>query len=197
MTWSRALLCWLVAGILLVVVRATEPPPPPPVLDDPSTAPADANAAAAAAPASGAATDASPQASATPQRGYELDAARLTRVEVRRGDKTVILAQSDGRWQVVQPTDRVIPPGLVQAFVEQLVDSGHGEHIADEAKDPAFGFATPSARIDIDSRDAPRLTLVIGARTPAGTAAYALEEQSGHVVSVGLNLVYYVDLLMG
>lgn len=27
MTWSRALLCWLVAGVLLVVLRATEPVP--------------------------------------------------------------------------------------------------------------------------------------------------------------------------
>jgi hypothetical protein len=195
MTWPRALLCWLIAAALSGVLRATEPTPPSPVIDDASTAAADDAGASAPAPAAPAAPVGAP--AATSQRAYELDATRLTRVEVRRGDRTVILAQRDGRWQVVQPTDRVIPPGLVQAVVEQLVDSGHGERIADDASDPAFGFGTPVARIDADSRDAPRLSLVLGARTPAGTAVYALDEQHGRVVSVGLNLLYYVDLLMG
>lgn len=180
MTWSRALLCWLVAGALLVVLRVTERPPPPPVI----TAAA-GEAASEAAPA------------ATPQHAYDLDAAKLVRVEVRRGDKTVVLEQSDGRWKVVAPTDRVIPPGLVLAFVEQLVDSGHGERIADAPNDPAFGFATPTAHIDARSQGGGSLSLALGARTPAGTAVYALEEHDGRVVTVGLNLLYYVDLLMG
>lgn len=199
MTWSRALLCWLIAAVLLVVLRVTEPPPPSPVIDDASTvATAAAGQDDAAAPARAASAASTP--ATTPPRAYELDASRLTRVEVRRGDRTVILTQADGRWQVVEPTDRVIPPGLVQALVEQLVDSGHGEHIADGAdkvQDAAFGFATPTARIDADTRDAPRLSLVLGARTPAGTAVYALDERNGRVVSVGLNLLYYVDLLLG
>lgn len=193
MTWSRALLCWLVAGVLLVVVRVTEPPPPPPVLapaaGDPSSAPP--------APGPDDAPSVAPEPAATPQRAYDLDAAKLTRIELRRGDRTVILEQSDGRWKVVVPTDRVIPPGLVQAFVEQLVDSGHGERIADAPSDPAFGFADPTARIDADSQGGGRLSLALGARTPAGTAVYALEERDGRVVSVGLNLLYYVDLLLG
>ena len=32
MTWSRALLCWLVAGVLLVALRATEPGAPAPMV---------------------------------------------------------------------------------------------------------------------------------------------------------------------
>lgn len=190
MTWSRALLCWLVAGVLLVVLRATEPVPPAPLITAASGEPA-----AADAPGSGA--TAAPAPEATPQRAYELDAAKLVRVEVRRGDRTVILEQADGRWKVVQPTDRVIPYGLVQAFVEQLVDSGHGERISDDAKDAAFGFATPNARIEAESQGGARLSLVLGTRTPAGTAVYALEEHDGRVVTVGLNLQYYVDLLLG
>jgi hypothetical protein len=186
MTWSRALLCWLVAGALLVVLRVTEPAPPPPVITVASGEAAPASAASAA-----------PAPSATPPHAYDLDAAKLVRVEVRRGDKTVLLEQGDGRWKVVEPTDRAIPPGLVQAFVAQLADSGHGERIADAPNDPAFGFATPTAHIDAQSQGGARLSLALGARTPAGTAVYALEEHDGRVVTVGLNLLYYVDLLMG
>lgn len=190
MTWSRALLCWLVAGVLLVLLRATEPVPPPPLITGASGAPTAAEAPASAA-------EPVPAPAATPQRAYELDAAKLVRVEVRRGDKTVILEQADGRWKVVQPTDRVIPYGLVQALVEQLVDSGHGERISDDPKDAAFGFGTPAARIDAESAGGAQLSLLLGARTPAGTAVYALEEHDGRVVTVGLNLQYYVDLLLG
>ena len=190
MTWSRALLCWLVAGVLLVALRATEPGAPAPIVTG-----ADGEPSAADAPARG--PSVVPEPAATPQRAYELDPAKLARIEVRRGDRTVILEQADGRWKVAQPTDRVIPYGLVQAFVEQLVDSGHGERISDDAKDAAFGFATPNARIEAESQGGARLSLVLGTRTPAGTAVYALEEHDGRVVTVGLNLQYYVDLLLG
>ncbi|MBY0279385.1 DUF4340 domain-containing protein [Candidatus Binatia bacterium] len=190
MTWLQALGCWVVAGLLLVVLRITAPAPPPPIVDGSAEAPAPAASAVPSALAERAPV-------AEPQRAYELDPAKLTRIEVRRGDRTVILEQADGRWKVVQPTDRVIPFGLVSAFVEQLVDSGHGERISDDARDPAFGFAAPTVRIDAQSADGGKLTLVLGARTPAGTAVYALEEHDGRVVSVGLNLQYYVDLLMG
>lgn len=190
MTWGQALACWLVAALLLVVLRVTAPPAPPPVI---------AQAAAdAPAPADGAPSAPSESAAVSePQRGYVIDPAQLTRIEVRRGERTVILEQGEGRWKVVQPTDRVIPYGLVSAFVEQLVDSGHGERISDDASDPAFGFAAPTTTIDAQSADGARLTLALGGRTPAGTAVYALEEHDGRVVSVGLNLLYYVDLLMG
>jgi hypothetical protein len=184
MTWGRALLCWLVAGVLLLVVRATEPP----AVVDTRRDGVDAVAAANAPP---------PAPEATAGRAYDVDAAAIERVEVRRGDRTVVLRQKDGAWTVVAPTDRVIPPGLVQALVTQLVDSGHGERIAEAPDDPAFGFASPTARIDVQLRGGGNLSLALGARTPAGTAVYALEEHDGRVVTVGLNLLYYVDLLFG
>ena len=190
MTWPRALLCWLVAGVLLLVVRATEPPPP-------GAAAPSADTAATVEPVDARVPAAAPAPSATPALAYEIDPAALERVEVRRGDRTVVLLRKDGAWTVAEPTDRVIPPGLVQAFLTQLVDSGQGERIADAPDDPAFGFATPTARIDARLRGGGSLSLALGARTPAGTAVYALEEHDGRVVTVGLNLLYYVDLLLG
>ena len=174
MTWPRALLCWLVAALCaaLYLVAAQRPTP----VAAPGMLPTPAPAA---------------------ERGYELDAARLDRVELRRGDATVVLARDGDRWKVVAPTDRTIPGGLVQAFVDQLVDSGHGERIAEDAHNAAFGFASPELRIDASEAGGKRLSLVVGARTPAGTAAYALIEQQGLVVLVGLNLLYYGNLLLG
>lgn len=184
MTWTRAALCWAVALLLGLAVLASGP-------QDDASAPLDGDAARAAAPAP-AAAPAEPE----PQPGYVLDATKLARVEVRRGAGTVILERAGDRWKVVEPTDRAIPYGLVQAFVEQLVDSGQGERIGDDAGDPAFGLEAPQLTIDA-SGGGERLKLAIGARTPAGTAAYALVEEQGRVVLVGLNLLYYADLLLG
>lgn len=186
MTWTRAALCWLAAlllGLVVLVAGPADEAQESAVAADPSTGqPAPAASVAPGLPA--------------PEPGYVLDAATLDRVELRRGDTAVVLERTGAAWKVAAPTDRVIPAGLVQAFVAQLVDSGHGERIGDDADDPAFGLARPLFTIDA-SGGGERLRLAIGARTPAGTAAYALVEQHGRVVLVGLNLLYYADLLFG
>jgi hypothetical protein len=181
-TWARAAACWVLAAILLLVLRATAPSPEA----DPATAPDVATAEPAASPDDDAA-----------QKAYDVDLARLDRVEVRRDDRVVVLERTGEAWKVVTPTDRVIPPGLVQAFVQQLADSGHGERIGDDASDPAFGLAAPGTHIEAWSDDGSRLRLAVGARTPAGTSAYALVEPDHRVVLLGLNLLYYADLLLG
>ncbi|MFN8600125.1 MAG: hypothetical protein U0842_06615 [Candidatus Binatia bacterium] len=96
MTWPRALLCWLVAGVLLLVVRATEPPPP-----DAADRSAASSAAGERVDARATVADAVP--SATPELAYEIEPAALERVAVRRGDRTVVLRQQDGAWTVVEP----------------------------------------------------------------------------------------------
>jgi hypothetical protein len=181
-TWTRAALCWLLAILLGLAVLASGP-----AEETGSEAVLADRAAAAPDPAAGAA-EAAP--------GYRLDGATLDRVEVRRGDGLVVLERGEAGWKVVAPTDRVIPPGLVQAFLDQLVDSGHGERIAEDAQDAAFGLGDPVLIIDA-SGGGQRLRLAVGARTPAGTAAYALVEEDGRVVLVGLSLLYYADLLLG
>lgn len=199
MTWAQAALCWALALALAALVVASGPD------DAVRTAPAldggvpDGGAAAAAAGEPAPAGTAVAETDAAP--GYVLDPATLARIEVRRGDSRVVLERAGAGWKVVAPADRTILPGLVQAFVEQLVDSGRGERIGDDPRDPAFGLDAPQLTIDASGAGDGRLRLAIGARTPAGTAAYALVEEDGHedgrVVLVGLSLLYYAGLLFG
>ncbi len=187
MTWTRAAACWLLAAFLLLVLRATAPAPEVRRGED---------VASAAARPAGEVVAVAPASEPTPVHAYDLDPAKLDRVEVWRGDRVVVLERTGDVWRATAPGDRVIPAGLVQAFVQQLVDGGHGERIGDDASDPAFGLATPGTRIEAWSGDE-RLRLAVGARTPAGAAAYALLEPGNRVVLVGLNLLYYADLLLG
>lgn len=195
MTWTRAALCWLAALLLGIVVLASRPAEESGQPD----LPAGQDVGAPAPVAGGVAGAPAPAAAPAPEPGYVIDSATLARVEVRRGDATVVLERGESGWKVAVPTDRVIPSGLVQAFVEQLVDSGRGERIGeigDGGGDAAFGLAKPALTIDA-SGGGQQLRLAIGVRTPAGTAAYALVEEHGRVVLVGLNLLYYADLLLG
>jgi len=191
-TWAQAALCWLVALVLGVLVYASMPddgrrPTPLPGAGPVAAGPAEADE-------DGRAPAKARTATAETEPAYVLDAARLERVEVRRGDAVVRLERVGEGWKAVAPTDRVILPGLVSAFVAQLVDSGHGARIGDDAGDPAFGLDAPQLTIDA-SGGGERLRLVIGARAPTGTAAYALVAGEGRVVLVGLSLLYYADLL--
>lgn len=178
MSWGRALWCWIVAIALGGVYVVTQPEPAPTPL------------AMATVPA--------PVATAGTEQAYELDAKALQRVEVRRGTAAVTLESVDGRWQVAaSPAQRTIPAGLVQAFIDQLVDSGHGERVGEDPADSAYGLEGATLRIDAIEKSGQRLSLVVGAKTPTGTAAYALLEPQGVVILVGLSLVYYADLLLG
>jgi hypothetical protein len=175
-TWTRAAACWLVAVVLAVAYLAGEPSRAPEVGPAQAVAPTPVPAA---------------------ERAYTLDATALRTVELRRGDESVLLERHDGGWAVKHPTDRTIPGGLVQAFVDQLVDGGEGERVAEESRNPAFGFAAPQLRVIATDAAGKPFTLVVGAATPTGTAAYGRIEEEGAVVLVGRNLLYYADLLLG
>jgi len=171
-SWSRALACWVLAGVLALAYLGSAPSAPPAVERAPEPPPAR-------------------------ERAYTLDPAALRTVELRRGEDEIVLERRDGGWAVAQPTDRTIPAGLVQAFVEQLVDGGAGERVGDDPHDPAFGFGEPQLRVTATGADGMRFTLVVGAMTPTGTAAYGRVGEQGAVVLVGRNLLYYADLLFG
>ncbi|MEW6268973.1 MAG: DUF4340 domain-containing protein [Thermodesulfobacteriota bacterium] len=175
MTWKGSFVCWLVAALLAAVYVGTADEPPA-ARDLPGVA---------------------PRTPVPRERGYEIDPAALRSVEVRRGERAVLLERGDRAWKVVEPADRTIPGGLVQAFVDQLVDGGESERVADDAANPAYGFESPQLQVTATDSRGKRLTLVVGTRTPTGTAAYGRIEEDGIVVLVGLNLLYYADLLLG
>lgn len=175
MTWKGSALCWLVAALLAAFYYATAEGPPP----------------------SRELPGVTPIAAPPRERGYEIDAAALRSVEVRRGERAVVLERADRAWKVVEPADRAIPGGLVQAFVDQLVDGGASERVADDAGNPDYGFDSPQLLVMATDVSGKSLTLVVGSRTPTGTAAYGRVDEQGVVVLVGLNLLYYADLLLG
>lgn len=173
MSWFRAAAYWLAACALAIAYLAGE-------------------RAGGDAPAPEPTPDAS---SAVPVTEIP---APLRRIALERGDRKVVWErQAAGGWQVIEPAGRSLPAGLLDAFAEQLAAVSLGEHFEGDASDPAFGLGDPSLRIAAEGGEGEgdRLVLVVGARTPTGTAAYARREGQGPVLLVGLNLLYYADLL--
>jgi hypothetical protein len=169
MSWTRAAVYWLVALALAAIYVGGE----------------DAVRTASA-----------PSATPTPLADRTEVPLPLKRIEVRRDD--VVIAwerRPEGAWTVVEPAGTSIPAGLLDAFAEQVATISAGEHFDGDADDPAFGLERPGLRIALVGEDGRTLALVVGERTPTGTAAYARREGGGPVLLVGLNLLYYSDLL--
>lgn len=169
MSWARAAVYWLVAAVLALVYLGPFRHEPAPALPTPTPAGA-------------------VQVTEIPLP--------LRRIELRRGAAVVAWERRpEGGWRVVEPAGRAIPPGLLDAFAEQLAAVSLGEHFDGNAADPAFGLEKPGLRIGAFGEDGRSVVLAIGERSPTGTAAYARREEGGPVLLVGLNLLYYADLL--
>ena len=170
MSWGRALAVWLVAGLLIAVC----------VADLQRVAPPTPAAVPAVQPTGPAAVELPHPARA---------------IEIRRGQEVVAWERAENGWHVTAPAGRAIPGGLLDAFAEQLASIGLGEHFDGAGGDQAFGLDSPKLRIAVVGEDGRRAALIVGERTPTGTSAYARREEGGAVLLVGLNLVYYSDLL--
>ena len=108
---------------------------------------------------------------------YEIERKSVAAVEVRRGDRVVRWSARAGVGASTSPTGASISRGLLDAFVDQLVDGAanerlDGERIADT------GLDRPSLHVRVDETDGGHLTLVIGARTPTATAVYGKVEET-------------------
>lgn len=170
MSWSRALLCWLVAAAIGALWLADLR------------------------------RDAGRGAVLVPHASESAAGVSLPRqprlVELRRGDTLVAWERTgEGRWRVTAPAGRAIPAGLLDAFVEQLAALANAERLDGNASDPAFGLVGSTLLVATVGEDGRRAEIRIGDRTPTGTAAYARLEPGGPVLLVGLNLLYYADLL--
>lgn len=212
MTWTRALLHWLVAAGLAVAFFASGParearrtrsasPPSPPTEEGERDrrgriappAPDGSKAGAGAPPGDG--------AGVVDTAGTDLPSPPATWIRISRGALAVAWRRgSAGAWTVESPAGAAIPPGLLAAFAEQLDVVREGERIDAAGPDSDFGLEGPSLRIEWTGAGGGRADLRVGNRTPAGTAWYARNSGAGAdgaVRIVGANLVYYADLVLG
>ena len=172
MRWTHVAAIWAAAAALGAIYFVEVPPPPE---------------RGAGQPAAG--TTAGSVA-------YSVEPRAVRAVELRRGATIVRWERTgEGPWRVTIPVERNIQGGLLDAFIEQLAANGTGERIDGNPSDDSFGLAQPNFTVAVEAADGQRLSLVIGARTPTGTAAYARREGDPSVLLVGRNLVYYADLV--
>jgi len=213
MSWSRAALHWLVAAALAIAFFASGRSRGP---EASRPAPAKTPVAAGGARATGEAdararteTGADgPRAAASPAQasahataggpGTDELPSGVTRIRISRGDLAVAWRrEADATWKVEAPAGKSIPPGLLAAFAEQLDAVREGERLEAPGPDADFGLDHPSLRIEWSGPGDRRGTILVGGRTPTGTAWYGRVGADGAVRIVGSNLVYYADLVLG
>jgi hypothetical protein len=126
-----------------------------------------------------------------------MDAAGVTVVDLRAGDRGLRCEQVGGRWQVVAPAGVEASADLITAIVNILTQGNVVEVVSHEtARMAEFGLDSPRVSIMLTNAAGLRETLYLGARNPAQTAVYAWREGTPEIVLVGLNLDYYVDLAL-
>jgi len=121
---------------------------------------------------------------------------QIVAVDVRRGDIEIRCRLVQGRWQVVEPAGRSVPPDLVAALVANLTQMPDVEVVAERATNLAqFGLDHPTSQLVLGRKDGTAISVRLGTRNPAGTAVYAQREDGPRVYLIGLNVRYYEDLL--
>ena len=174
MTWRRVGAIWAVFAVLAAYLAVVElrPAPPPEPANDPT----------------------SPTRSLLGVRG---DA--VTRLVVRSGDARIVAARDGDRWSVGEPAGATTPPDLVAAIVATLTAGQVADVMTDggAADLEAVGLKSPTAEIDATLSDAPAPSRVLlGATNPTRTGLYAKRADAPAVYLVGLNVRYYLDLLL-
>ncbi len=171
MTWPRALVyvaSWLLLTIFYV---ATEPPSP-----------------TVARPAGESPRTHSP---------FELKAGEVSEVRLEAGGSRVDAVRVEGRWQVREPAGAAVPADLISAVVSAVLDSDRAEVIRlPQGRAAEFGLLHPGARIVLTCADGRSVDVELGTRNPAQTAVYARRDGSSDVVLLGVDVLYYLDLVM-
>lgn len=166
MSWPRALAYLVTAVVLATLYYATAPLPPPP--------------------------PASPASASTPERARpSIDAVRL---EVN--GRTVRARRAGEGWEVVEPAGAAVPSDLISALVAAVMETPAEPVAADGEQLNDFGLDRPSARLIFERSGAPPVTLSLGGPNPAATGVYGRLEGNPQVVLLGLNVRYYIDLVL-
>ena len=120
----------------------------------------------------------------------------ITAVRIESNGRRAQLARGDDRWRVTDPAGAEVASDLIAALITAVLDTP-AEPVASDAKHlEEFGLDAPATRITFERPGAAPVTLDIGTRNPAETGVYGRLEGNPQVVLMGLNVQYYVDLVM-
>ncbi|MBI1817905.1 MAG: DUF4340 domain-containing protein [Deltaproteobacteria bacterium] len=146
----------------------------------------------ASEPGSGGSAPATPP----PHAFLGVTSASVRTVSVQRGAVTLEAVRDGERWRVERPANVHVPSDLVAALVEQLAELPAVEVVDEHGESAAqFGLEPPEAHVTFMLADGRSVGVALGARNPAQTAAYGRVDGTTRVVLLGLNVLYYENLL--
>jgi hypothetical protein len=124
-------------------------------------------------------------------------AAAVTRLSLDAHGTRLRCELRDGQWAVVEPADSRVPADLIAAIVATLTELPPVDVVPATAGTRAaeFGLEEHSVRLTVGT-GSEEVRLQLGARNPSQTAVYARRDDEEEIVLVGLNVQYYVDLLI-
>jgi hypothetical protein len=166
MSWRRALAYAALGAVLATVYLGTAPPEP--VVLSRARAP-------------------EPTVRSTPA----IDA-----VHVEAGGRTIDAVRAGELWQITHPAGGRVPSDLISALISAVLETP-AEPVASGSVDVAeFGLDTPSARVRFTRPGAAPVTVLLGSVNAAETGVYGRLDGTPQVLLLGLNVRYYVDLVV-
>ncbi len=122
-------------------------------------------------------------------------ASRIERLDLTGRNLRLSLARVEGRWRLQAPEGLSVTSDLIEALLETLSEIPPIEIVAAADEELGrFGLAPPEWVIATKGSEGSSI-IELGLRSPTSTALYAKTETSRDVYLVGLNALYYVDLI--
>lgn len=123
----------------------------------------------------------------------------ITEIEIETAERLLRCRRTADEWEVVEPPNSRVPSDLIGALIGALAELQSVPVVrsgttTSEEEEP-FGLHRPRTRITLGGSGS-RLTIRLGERNPAQTAVYARREGQPEILLLGLNVEYYVDLLL-
>lgn len=120
----------------------------------------------------------------TPQPGQSPRLAQLvglspddvTRLELKTGDRTLVLAKAGEEWRLEKPLSAKADKALVEQMVKDLLEPNVDSIVADRVEDPAqYGLDKPALTVTLTDRRGRKRTIQTGEKDVRGFAVYARE----------------------
>ena len=123
-------------------------------------------------------------------------ASRIDHVVLTRDDFAMDFRRKDDRWVVSGAAQPDIGRDLIEALLDTLTTIPAVGVVSEEGEsDSAFGLRVPSTRVRMDSAGSIVTVIAFGERNPTGTAVYVNKAGQDRVYLLGLNALYYLDLI--